>query len=298
MKTFAPDYYRDFRCIAGDCRHTCCAGWTIEIDEASAQRYRSIQGPLGRKLACWTMKTRKGTYFICNEKGACEFITEDNLCQIQLECGEEALCETCRNFPRTRCSFSDRTELGLRLACLEAARIILSRKTVPALEVIEDDGINDICTPEESDMFSQRDALLSDVSGINASCIHASLPAEFMISLSAPSYPPYQEYSDKWIGRLSMLEKYKREISETKLPDELTNAFDQLTAYMIYTFFLRGNEYRNFIAETVGLIKDICRAEVCSKGSCTLQNLIETMEVWDRVMCHPDDKIDRILNEL
>ena len=27
MKIVTPDYYKDFRCIAGDCTDTCCAGW-------------------------------------------------------------------------------------------------------------------------------------------------------------------------------------------------------------------------------------------------------------------------------
>ena len=36
MKTVAPDYYRDFHCKAGNCKHTCCAGWEIVLDEDDA----------------------------------------------------------------------------------------------------------------------------------------------------------------------------------------------------------------------------------------------------------------------
>ena len=28
-----PDYFDEFECIAGRCRHSCCAGWEVEIDE-------------------------------------------------------------------------------------------------------------------------------------------------------------------------------------------------------------------------------------------------------------------------
>ena len=36
MKIFAPDYYRDFKCSAGNCKHSCCIGWEIDIDEDTA----------------------------------------------------------------------------------------------------------------------------------------------------------------------------------------------------------------------------------------------------------------------
>ena len=33
MVTITPNYYMNFKCIADKCRHTCCAGWEIEIDD-------------------------------------------------------------------------------------------------------------------------------------------------------------------------------------------------------------------------------------------------------------------------
>ena len=33
MKLIAPDYYNKFSCIADKCRHSCCVGWEIDIDE-------------------------------------------------------------------------------------------------------------------------------------------------------------------------------------------------------------------------------------------------------------------------
>ena len=32
MRIIAPDYYREFHCIADKCRHSCCIGWEIDID--------------------------------------------------------------------------------------------------------------------------------------------------------------------------------------------------------------------------------------------------------------------------
>ena len=32
--------YDSFRCIAGDCPQTCCAGWLIEIDDEALEGYQ------------------------------------------------------------------------------------------------------------------------------------------------------------------------------------------------------------------------------------------------------------------
>ena len=50
MRTVYPDYYKDFCCTASACRHTCCAGWEIDIDRASMRRYAAAEGDLGRRL--------------------------------------------------------------------------------------------------------------------------------------------------------------------------------------------------------------------------------------------------------
>ena len=43
MKTFAPNYYPSFRCIADKCRHSCCVGWDVYIDEETLS-YTSRSG--------------------------------------------------------------------------------------------------------------------------------------------------------------------------------------------------------------------------------------------------------------
>ena len=50
MVVRVPDYFEEFRCLAGACPHTCCAKWEVVIDEATAQRYEKVPGALGEKL--------------------------------------------------------------------------------------------------------------------------------------------------------------------------------------------------------------------------------------------------------
>jgi lysine-N-methylase len=62
------------------------------------------------------------------EAGRCPMWRQDGLCQIQAELGHDALCKTCREFPRLRHDYGNFTELGLELSCPEAARLILNDK--------------------------------------------------------------------------------------------------------------------------------------------------------------------------
>ena len=50
MQYTVPHYYKKFRCIAGECPDTCCAGWQIQIDPVSLKKYRETEGPLGARL--------------------------------------------------------------------------------------------------------------------------------------------------------------------------------------------------------------------------------------------------------
>src|ERR1035438_4174173 len=42
-----PDYSTAFRCIGPACEDTCCAGWRVDLDQASYRRMQPIpEGPL------------------------------------------------------------------------------------------------------------------------------------------------------------------------------------------------------------------------------------------------------------
>ena len=47
MRVTVPDYYEDFRCLAGACPHTCCEKWEVVIDEDTAVFYETVPGPRG-----------------------------------------------------------------------------------------------------------------------------------------------------------------------------------------------------------------------------------------------------------
>ena len=128
MKITKPSYFDTFRCIADQCPDSCCKEWDVQVDESSAAFYRSLQGPLGDRLRqVLTEEDGETVMTIVNRR--CPMWRHDGLCEIQAQLGHEALCKTCREFPRLTHDYGDFIEYGLELSCPEAARIIL---TTPA----------------------------------------------------------------------------------------------------------------------------------------------------------------------
>ena len=118
-----PDYYDKFKCVAGDCKDTCCAGWQIVIDKASMEKYKKIKGDyLWKVMACVDWET--GTFRQDNEK-RCAFLNEENLCELYKNAGEESLCKTCRDYPRHIEEFEGVREISLSVSCPEVARILM-----------------------------------------------------------------------------------------------------------------------------------------------------------------------------
>ena len=120
-----PDYYRQFRCTAGECEDTCCAGWQIAIDQKSLCRYWKEQGDYRKKLygsIRWIQRV-----FQQDEEKRCAFLTEDNLCEMYQNLGKDSLCRTCRLYPRHIEEFEGVREVSLSISCPEVAKMLLER---------------------------------------------------------------------------------------------------------------------------------------------------------------------------
>ena len=131
MQIRKPAYFDSFRCLAGKCPDSCCKEWEVEVDARSAAFYRSLAGPLGDRLR-GVLKDDPdwGTVMIIQD-GRCPMWRTDGLCRIQAELGHDALCKTCRDFPRLCHDYGTFQEFGLELSCPEAARLILSSPAAP-----------------------------------------------------------------------------------------------------------------------------------------------------------------------
>ena len=131
-----PDFFDSFRCIASACRHTCCAGWEIDVDADTADFYASLSGEDGEFVRAWLDFGENGM-LLCREGERCRFLRDDNLCALILRLGEDALCDICREHPRFYAGDGGVTLAGQGLVGEEAAR--RWREHMPQL-VIEADG--------------------------------------------------------------------------------------------------------------------------------------------------------------
>lgn len=130
-----PSFFDDFKCLAADCRHTCCAGWEICVDEDTAREYERI-------LTADELKRLQDSpdgILLCREGEKCGFLRDDGLCELIISHGEDILCDICREHPRFY-SYSGNEnicEAGVGAACEEAVALWLDND----IELLcEDDG--------------------------------------------------------------------------------------------------------------------------------------------------------------
>lgn len=103
-----PDYYEKFACKCGECRHTCCDGFTINITRDEYFRLIGLEcsDELRRKLDCG-IKLRpdadsiKYAQITADWEGRCHMLDNKGYCALQRECGEDVMTAPCRYFPRS-----------------------------------------------------------------------------------------------------------------------------------------------------------------------------------------------------
>ncbi len=125
-----PAYSEAFRCIASACEDTCCRGWSVPIDQATYEKYRShpsLKQVVGELVVLNTLSPSTTDYarMPLTTTGECGFLEQDHLCGIQKHLGPEMLSVTCATYPRAIQSPAGQTEAALNLSCPEAARIVL-----------------------------------------------------------------------------------------------------------------------------------------------------------------------------
>ena len=170
-----PAYFDTFRCIAGLCPDSCCKEWDVQVDEDAAALYRSLSGPLGDRLR-EVLKDEDGETVMTIIDGRCPMWRQDGLCRIQAELGEEALCRTCREFPRLTHDYGDFIERGLELSCPEAARIILTTPPAPTVTAEVSGG-------EEAEYDIEAMAVLKQTRQTALSLLDSSRPAGETLAL-------------------------------------------------------------------------------------------------------------------
>ena len=158
-----PDFYDSFHCIAGKCTDTCCVGWEIDIDEASAKRYAKVKGAFGEKLR----ENIEDNHFKLSPGDRCPFLRQDGLCDMICHLGEDSLCDICREHPRFVEVYGDIMEKGIGLCCEEGVRLLLECKSTASSPIAfvereiddEPDDIPDDALEARDAIFEEREHL-------------------------------------------------------------------------------------------------------------------------------------------
>ena len=125
MLTRVPDYYDEFRCLAGDCPHICCEKWEVVLDADTVCRYQDVPGSLGDRLRAAMREDGEGDVCFPLNGNRCPFLDGDNLCEIHRELGEATTSVTCREHPRFTEDYGAFRETTLSASCPAANALLL-----------------------------------------------------------------------------------------------------------------------------------------------------------------------------
>jgi len=311
MKQIAPDYYDQFRCIASECKHNCCIGWEIDIDETTLDYYNSVSGEMGERLKKHISHEGDSPHFCLYENERCPFLNEKNLCDIIATLGEDALCDICADHPRFRNYFSDREEIGLGLCCESAGRLILDNAEKVQLVCIFDDGENEALTHEEELVLKLREALFSVVQNRektvgerikDAFDFFSIKPKERKIPEWADVFLSMERLDEKWTELLLKIKNAPEKSDELLCENEYETAFEQLLWYFIYRQFSlaaedgRLKERLTFALESCLFIKRICAFHERTKGSLTLEDIVEYSRMYSSEMEYSSENVEKYLS--
>jgi len=294
MKVF-PDYYPLFKCIGGACRHNCCIGWEIDIDEDTLALYETVDGPLGERLKnCISHKDTP--HFILSAGERCPFLNEHNLCDIITCLGEEALCDICAVHPRFVNETEGRTELGLGLCCEAAGELFLSRTEMPRL--LPATAPRTPLTDEREVLFTILfDRSLPLWERLERLSEHYGLSYTFDPIRTAERYLALEHLEKQWPERLARLRLPLDPAPFARYMQARETEYEQLAAYLLYRHFLNfaPTAVIRFVCEAVHLIFALGAAQFEQNGAFSFADQVELCRLFSAEIEYSDENLNLLL---
>ena len=142
-KPIVHTYAEAFRCTGSACEDTCCQGWSVPIDQPACQKYQTLpDSPLRTLIQASILpapnprddaKPPAFATLRMNAANQCPLLTEDRLCRIHGELGQDFLAYSCATYPRIVRTIGGIQEKALALSCPEAARLVLLCPELPVI---------------------------------------------------------------------------------------------------------------------------------------------------------------------
>ncbi len=311
MKYIVPNYYKKFKCIAKRCKHSCCIGWEIDIDEESFEKYNSIQGDFGKKLKENIEITDGVVCFKLDKYERCPFLNENNLCNIILNIGEDFLCQICNDHPRFRNFYGGETEIGLGLCCEAAAELIISQDEKVTFEIINDDGIDDEFSNNEIEFIKFRKKLFDILQNRSISInqrINDFLKfcdtefIEEMPSEIADFLIELERLDNNWTNILINL-KNSNNLNNILLPSYFDIVAEQLLVYFAYRHLYgclddnRLSPRAAFVVFSYKVIEMLCKHHFAKYSSITFDNIAEYARLYSSEIEYSEENTEAILEK-
>lgn len=290
-----PDFYKDFKCAADKCAHSCCRGWEIDIDPDTAELYMSLEGEQGQRLR-ERISFQPQAHFILDGEERCPFLDSRGLCTLITELGETALCDICREHPRFYNCRPDREERGLGLCCEAAAELLLTGEGPLRLEAY---GAAEK-SPEEP--FRLRDEILDILAREGESLPVKMKAAAGRMSLE-PELPGLTFWVDLYLGLEQMDDDWGRRLqrlSANGAPGDMLCAMDRPRYERIAEYFI----FRHFAAAETekqrqeSLLFAFLSAAMVSALDSALGESTENLRLYSAEIEYSDENIDRIYHEI
>ena len=326
MFTIKPDFYDCFKCIANKCTDSCCIGWEIDVDEITFEKYNKINTDFGEIICSQIIKSEDGSscFSLC-ENERCPFLNKKNLCDIIINCGEDYLCDICREHPRFYEWFAGVTECGLGLCCEEVCRILLENEE-PFSLVEESDGEKIVFENQEdiaeSDLYiflsafrenlfeilfdkdmSFEEKLVKVLSKTEEFCGEKIIIRNYKNSLEV--YKKAEPIDEEWNAFIEALNnnfeniiKIEEEFQEKTKGDML---YSKILAYIIYRHFIKAvfdksiKERICFAVESVRFIYLCDMKTYFEKGELTLKDRIDNLKNWSKQVEYSDENTELLI---
>ncbi len=290
-----PEYFSAFSCVAGACRHSCCIGWEIDIDEKTAEQYRAI--PKMQKDIVWDTPP----HFRLKAHDRCPFLNGENLCDLILEFGEDVLCDICREHPRFYNDLPNRVEAGLGLCCEEAARLILTWKDPVKLQNTQD---------TDDELLLLRDELFTVAQNREVPLMTRMETVLARLETTLPNFDFYpllfdlERLSPAWDEFLEKLRKPAdiKGFSEFMKPREYE--YEQLLVYFLYRYFALPFDVAvaaaraRFAVFACFVIGRIGCAMWTENGTFSVEDQVELVRMFSSEIEYSEENLAQILDEL
>lgn len=276
------EIYSEFKCKADKCKHSCCKGWEIDIDEDTLLYYKSLDTELGNEIR-QNIHEGEDTFFKLTDDKKCPFLKDDGLCKIIEELGEDALCDICRLHPRFFVEINDYSLAGVGLSCEKASELLFEKKSLNFI----------ICDSQKTISFQELLKMLEiDISQdyLNLTNIIPQYLDEAKIKKILDIFCITEPIDSNWKNEVLLIKRYYK---------EYLNNLDIKKYEFIYQYIL----FRQLELTLNHGIKKIIDYAVYSIIFIMLYERlyhddIEAVRRWSEQIEYNEDNIEIILNEV